>query len=155
MSIAAGQTAVVKFKVNTNTSAAIAYTDVDGSKYFNNLASVVVNPQSQCGASNSVSSNLLKVLACTFCTKDPNTSPADLFTKIGITIQTKQNGWPENLPNGAVALESKTRGFVITRSQSSAIVNPVEGMLMYDTVDKCMKLYNGTSWNCIVRSCNE
>ncbi|WPO89281.1 hypothetical protein [Chryseobacterium sp. HR92] len=91
----------------------------------------------------------------TFCTKDPNLSPADTITKIGITIQTKQNGWPENLPNGAVALESKTKGFVITRSQSSAIVNPVEGMLMYDTVDKCMKLYNGTSWHCVVRSCNQ
>lgn len=89
-----------------------------------------------------------------FCTKDPNTSPADTITKIGITIQTKQNGWPENLPNGAVALESKTRGFVITRSQSSLVANPVEGMLLYDTVDKCMKLYNGTSWHCVVRSCN-
>lgn len=90
-----------------------------------------------------------------FCTKDPNTSPADTITKIGITIQTKQNGWPENIPNGAVALESKTRGFVITRTQSSLIANPVEGMLMYDTVDKCMKLYNGTSWHCVVRSCNQ
>ncbi|SHM16487.1 hypothetical protein SAMN05444360_108189 [Chryseobacterium carnipullorum] len=90
-----------------------------------------------------------------FCTKDPNTSPADTITKIGITIQTKQSGWPENLPNGAVALESKTRGFVVTRSQSSLVANPVEGMLMYDIVDKCMKLYNGTSWHCVVRSCNE
>ncbi|WP_312300824.1 hypothetical protein [Chryseobacterium sp.] len=90
-----------------------------------------------------------------FCTKDPNTAPADTITKIGITIQTKQNGWPENIPNGALALESKTRGFVITRTQSSLIANPVEGMLIYDTVDKCMKLYNGTSWHCVVRSCNE
>ncbi|WP_082140541.1 DUF11 domain-containing protein [Chryseobacterium sp. FH2] len=155
MNIAAGQTAVIKFKVNTNTSATMAYTDVDGSKYFSNMASVTVDPQSECGASNSVSSHLLKVLECTYCTKDPNTSPADMITKIGITIQAKQNGWPENLPNGAVALESKTRGFVITRSQSSLIANPVEGMLIYDTVDKCMKLYNGTGWNCVVRSCNE
>ncbi|MBL1220622.1 hypothetical protein JET18_07215 [Chryseobacterium sp. L7] len=90
-----------------------------------------------------------------FCTKDPNTSPADVITKIGITIQTKQSGWPENIPNGAVALESKTRGFVITRTQSSLIANPVEGMLIYDTVDQCIKLYNGTTWHCVVRSCNE
>ncbi|KMQ60690.1 hypothetical protein ACM40_13070 [Chryseobacterium sp. BLS98] len=89
-----------------------------------------------------------------FCTKDPNTSPADTITKIGITIQTKQSGWPENIPNGAVALESKTKGFVITRTQSSLIANPVEGMLIYDTISKCMKLYNGTSWHCVVRSCN-
>jgi uncharacterized repeat protein (TIGR01451 family) len=155
MSIAPGQTAVIKFKVNTNASATMAYTDENGSKYFNNIASVTLDPQSQCGAANSVSSNLLKVLACTHCTKDPNTSPADTITKIGITLQTKQNGWPENIPNGAVALESKTKGFVITRTQSSSIVNPVEGMLIYDTADNCIKLYNGTSWNCIVRSCNE
>ncbi|WP_161990732.1 DUF11 domain-containing protein [Chryseobacterium viscerum] len=155
MSIAPGQTAVVKFKVNTNNSATMAYTDTNGSKYLNNQATVSVDPQSQCGAANSVGSNLLKILACTSCTKDPNTSPADTITKIGITIQTKQNGWPENIPNGAVALESKTKGFVITRTQSSAIVNPVEGMLIYDTTDKCMKLYNGTSWHCVVRSCNE
>lgn len=155
MSIAAGQTAVVKFKVNTNTSAAMAYTDIDGSKYFNNLASIAVNPQSLCGASNSGYSNLLKVLACTYCTKDPNLSSADTFTKIGITTQSKQNGWPENIPNGAVVLESKTKGFVITRTQSSLIVNPVEGMLIYDTTDNCIKLYNGTTWNCVLRSCNE
>lgn len=155
ISIAAGQTAVVKFKVNTNNYASMAYTDVDGSKYFNNSATVTVNPQSECASANSVYSNLLKVLACTFCTKDPNTSPSTTITKIGITIQTKQNGWPENLPNGAVALESKTKGLVITRTTSSAIANPVEGMLIYDTTDSCIKLYNGTSWNCVARSCNE
>lgn len=91
----------------------------------------------------------------TYCTHTPNNSPADMITKIGITIQSKQSGWPENIPNGAVALESKTKGFVITRTQSSAIANPVEGMLIYDTVSKCMKLYNGTSWNCVVRTCNQ
>ncbi|PTT38962.1 hypothetical protein DBR28_07850, partial [Chryseobacterium sp. HMWF028] len=91
----------------------------------------------------------------TYCTQAPNNSPADMITKIGITIQSKQSGWPENIPNGAVALESKTKGFVITRTQSSAIANPVEGMLIYDTVSKCMKLYNGTSWNCVIRSCNQ
>lgn len=89
------------------------------------------------------------------CTKDPNTSPSDVITKIGITIQTKQSGWPENIPNGAVALESKTKGFVITRTTSASIANPVEGMLIYDTTDRCIKLYNGTVWHCVVRSCNE
>ncbi len=91
----------------------------------------------------------------TYCTQPPNNSPANMITKIGITTQSKQSGWPENIPNGAVALESKTKGFVITRTQSSSIANPVEGMLIYDTVSKCMKLYNGTSWNCVVRSCNQ
>ncbi len=91
----------------------------------------------------------------TYCTQPPNNSPANMITKIGITTQSKQSGWPENIPNGAVALESKTKGFVITRTQSSSIANPVEGMLIYDTVSKCMKLYNGTSWSCVIRSCNQ
>ncbi|RLJ33157.1 hypothetical protein CLU97_2633 [Chryseobacterium sp. 7] len=91
----------------------------------------------------------------TYCTHAPNNSPSNMITKIGITTQSKQNGWPEGIPNGAVALESKSKGFVITRTQSSSIANPVEGMLIYDTVSKCMKLYNGTSWNCVVRSCNQ
>ncbi|WP_089690484.1 hypothetical protein [Chryseobacterium culicis] len=91
----------------------------------------------------------------TYCTRPSNTSPADMITKIGITTQSKQSGWPENIPNGAIALESKSKGFVITRTQSSSITTPVEGMLIYDTVSKCMKLYNGTSWNCVARSCNQ
>ncbi|NML72181.1 hypothetical protein HHL23_20665 [Chryseobacterium sp. RP-3-3] len=155
MSIAAGQTATITFKVNTNNAYTMAYTDVSGNKYINNMASVIIDPQSACGSSSSTLSNELKVLACTFCTKDPNTLPADLFTKIGITIQSKQNGWPENLPNGAVALESKTKGFVITRTVSSLVINPVEGMIIYDTTDKCIKMYNGSSWNCVARSCND
>lgn len=97
-----------------------------------------------------------------FCTKLGATGTPDGFTKFGITIQQKNNAWPENVPNGFVAREAKDKGFVITRVQhvsqtpqpGDAIADPKEGMLLYDLQDKCVKLYNGTAWNCIVRSCN-
>lgn len=66
------------------------------------------------------------------------------------------NGWPENVPNGYIVMESRNSGLVITRvTASSSIVNPVEGMLVYDITDHCVKLYNGTVWNCLERSCNK
>ena len=90
------------------------------------------------------------------CTKDPATGTPTGFTKIGITGQSSiQNGWPGNIPNGFIALESKNKGMVITRTTSANIAVPVEGMLIYDTADKCFKLYNGTVWKCITRSCND
>ncbi len=91
-----------------------------------------------------------------YCTKDPATGTPAGFTKIGITGQSGiQNGWPGNVPNGFIALESKNKGMVITRTTSASIAVPVEGMLIYDTTDKCFKLYNGSAWKCITRSCND
>ncbi|KFF23804.1 hypothetical protein [Chryseobacterium vrystaatense] len=91
----------------------------------------------------------------TYCTKDPAAGTPNEMTKFGITAQSRQMNWPANIPNGFIALESKNKGFVITRTTAANIAVPVEGMLIYDTVDKCFKLYNGTGWNCITRSCND
>lgn len=98
-----------------------------------------------------------------FCTKPGAAGAPDGFTKFGITIQQKNNAWPENIPNGFVAMEAKNKGFVITRVQhvsqtpqsGDAIADPKEGMLVYDLQDKCVKLYNGAEWKCIERSCND
>ncbi|MFC6096539.1 DUF6923 family protein [Flavobacterium qiangtangense] len=84
------------------------------------------------------------------------------FTAAGIPTQTGvsnlvgfANGWPNNVPNGFVAVESKNKGFVITRvSSASAIAVPEEGMLIYDEAANCIKLYNSSVWNCLQRSCN-
>lgn len=98
-----------------------------------------------------------------FCTKAATTGTPDGFTKFGITIQQKNSAWPENVPNGFLAMEAKNKGFVITRVQhvsqtpqpGDAIADPKEGMLLYDIQDKCVKLYNGTVWKCVERSCND
>ena len=92
----------------------------------------------------------------THCTKDPASGTPVAMTKFGITGQiNKQTNWPQNIPNGFIALESKNKGLVVTRTTPDNIATPVEGMLIFDTVDKCFKLYNGTSWDCIRRSCND
>jgi hypothetical protein len=89
------------------------------------------------------------------CSLVPNTGIPNGFTTVGITtLATKRTEWPNDVPNGFIALESKEKGFVITRTTSASIAAPVEGMLIYDTTDNCFKLYNGTTWNCIAKSCN-
>ena len=95
----------------------------------------------------------------TFIVKEACTNPGlggtpDGYTTIGITTQTKQQAWPENIPNGLIALESTTKGMVITRVQNSAkITDPKEGMLIYNIDVKCVQLYNGTTWKCIENEC--
>ncbi|PIF46280.1 hypothetical protein CLU96_3305 [Chryseobacterium sp. 52] len=100
---------------------------------------------------------VVTILPCpSYCTKPALAGTPDGYTKLGITIQQKQSGWPEKIPNGHFALESKTKGMVITRvANSGLIADPKEGMLIYDIAASCVKLYNGSSWNCIVRSCND
>lgn len=80
----------------------------------------------------------------------------------GITLLKRagaNNGnWPMNRSSAHTALESNTKGFVITRvptSGLSAITNPVEGMMVYDTTAKCLKIYvvdnttpANTGWKC-------
>lgn len=92
----------------------------------------------------------------THCTKDSAVGTPNEMTKFGITAQSnRQPNWPTNIPNGFMTLESRNKGFVITRTTSASIIAPVEGMLIFDTADQCFKLYNGTVWNCITRSCND
>jgi hypothetical protein len=74
------------------------------------------------------------------------------FTSVNV------GAWPGNLNNAFLALESKEKGLVITRmaSPETSIGNgadAVQGMLVYDTDDQCLKLYNGTTWNCISQGC--
>jgi len=99
-----------------------------------------------------------------YCTKPGDFTTGGTPTKIGITVQEKLSGWPESIPNGHIALESKEKGFVITRVShvsttpdltNDSIKDPKEGMLIYDIQDKCVKLFNGITWNCIRRTCND
>ncbi len=97
------------------------------------------------------------------CTVAGSTETGGNPTKVGITNQTKQAGWPENIPNGFVALESQKAGFVITRvNKVSDIADPKDGMIAYDIADKCVKLYrlvdtvnNMGEWQCIKQNCNQ
>lgn len=91
-----------------------------------------------------------------YCTKPANLTVVSNPTKIGITVQERKTTWPESIPNGFIALESKEKGFVITRVQNSTLIaDPKPGMLIYDKDAQCVKLYNGTIWKCLSRSCND
>ncbi len=76
-------------------------------------------------------------------------------TQHGITLLKRagaDNGnWPMNRNSAFTALESNTRGFVITRHPTATLGNitaPQEGMMVYDTTADCLKIYDGTGWKC-------
>ena len=100
------------------------------------------------------------------CTNPGDFTESGKPTKVGITVQSKQESWPESVPNGFIALESKEKGMVITRVQKvgggldgapnltdDSIKDPIEGMLVYDITARCVKLFNGKIWKCI-QGCN-
>ena len=55
--------------------------------------------------------------------------------------------------NGVLVLESKAKGFIITKipegETTDIIANPVEGMIVLDENENCLKLYDGNTWGCI------
>jgi hypothetical protein len=71
-----------------------------------------------------------------FCTKPATSGTPDGFTKFGITVQQKSSSWPENIPNGFLAMESKDKGFVITRVQHVS-QTPQSGDAIADPKKEC------------------
>ena len=106
----------------------------------------------------SVSSNQLTSDICP-CPKPGATGTPDSYTDFGISVRDKNTtaNWPKDIPNGFITMESNAKGFVITRMETpeTSIANPKPGMLVYDTTDDCLKLYNGSSWKCIKQTCND
>lgn len=103
-----------------------------------------------------------------YCTKPGNTDAATAFTKVGILTKRSitSTGWPENVPNGHIVMDSHNKGFVITHMNNTQrdALTPLDGMLIYNTDEGCVQLYRGaapgvdigiTGWNCIERGCNE
>ncbi|KQM41805.1 hypothetical protein [Chryseobacterium sp. Leaf201] len=89
------------------------------------------------------------------CYDDANTSAPGIDSKMGITLlgRAGSNGgnWPMLRKSAYTVLESNTKGFVITRMttvQINAITDPQDGMMVYDTTSKCMKIYDGYAWYC-------
>lgn len=91
-----------------------------------------------------------------------NVSPG-IPTKHGITLLNRagseDDNWPMVRTSGFTVVESNNKGFVPTRmtkleiegdggSTPSKITHPQEGMMIYDTTDKCLKIYDGTKWSC-------
>lgn len=89
------------------------------------------------------------------CYDDANTSGPGIDSKFGITLLGRagkdQGNWPVVRKSALAVLESNTKGFVITRlntMQIDAIDSPQDGMMVYDTTAKCLKIYDGNAWYC-------
>lgn len=95
------------------------------------------------------------------CYKNPITNTSvTVPSKFGITSlgRAGSNGdnWPMQRQSAALVLESKTKGFVInTVTDTAAILNPTEGMMVFDSSARCVKVYTTTdngasySWKCM------
>ncbi|MGC4128503.1 MAG: immunoglobulin domain-containing protein [Bergeyella sp.] len=90
------------------------------------------------------------------CYNPANTTGNGTDTKVGITLLKRAgadapDNWPMVRKSGHIALESNTKGFVVTRMATADLPNittPQEGMMVYDTTDKCLKIYSEGAWKC-------
>ncbi len=108
------------------------------------------------------------VCGISYCYKPGILTGTALDSKVGITSLNRAgsddpDNWPMVRKGGWMVLESKTKGFVVNRVAFDASGNPagipaanfVEGMMVYDTTNNCMKIYTsadgGTtfSWQCL------
>jgi uncharacterized repeat protein (TIGR01451 family) len=127
----------------------------DSVKFILNSDRIVIDPTSECAEANTLYSNLFRADTAYYnpglTTGTPKTSNMGITT---LNIH-KPTPWPGGINNAWLALESRTKGLVITRTSSASIPTPIEGMFIYDTTDKCFKLYSETKWKCISRQCKE
>ncbi len=91
------------------------------------------------------------------CYNPANTGATGPDTKLGVTLLKRAgadnaDNWPMSRKSGHIALESNSRGFVITRVATTAalsnITTPQEGMMVYDGQAKCLKIYTSGAWKC-------
>lgn len=98
------------------------------------------------------------------CYAPASTAAAVGNTNHGITLLPRAgaggDNWPMSRKSAHTVLESNRKGFVITRiptSGLSLITDPVDGMMVYDTTAKCLKIYTtdalipaNSAWNCFL-----
>lgn len=96
------------------------------------------------------------------CYNGANIEDAAIPVNHGISLLNRNveenDSWPMIRNSGFTVLESNHKGFVPTRmskvdiegdlSTPSKITNPQEGMMIFDTTEKCLKIYDGTKWSC-------
>lgn len=99
---------------------------------------------------------------CDRCFRPATTAGTTLPTNHGITALARAGGntgnWPVRVNGAYTVLDAKTKGFVINRVSTSALssIIGVTGMMVYDTTVNCLKIYDGTSWNCYTKqTCND
>lgn len=90
------------------------------------------------------------------CSKPPLKTNSPLSVGAGITtLNYTDIEQFTSSKNGALVLESLTKGLIITNIEdlNNKISNPIEGMIVHDLDDNCLKLYNGQEWKCVKKYC--
>lgn len=132
----------------------------------NNGVPVLANGGNGVGSSKDVAISVCKTLA--HCTNSATSLGAFEESVVGIsTFSTTANAfingdsttkqresWPKLVKNAYLHLDTGNKGFIITNAIAEDIKEPLPGMLIYDTKDKCIKLRNGKEWKCIKSTCD-
>lgn len=105
-----------------------------------------------CTGEDTTTVTIILKSACTVAGK--NGTPTPSLVGISNLSQHRVSTWPSDIKNAHLVLESNTKGFVLTRTESDKIPQPIKGMLIWDTKDKCIKLYSDLGWHCINQTCN-
>lgn len=101
-----------------------------------------------------------EIQVCTAKT-DVNGVPGNTYLAISTTKKDGQEISRLDALGAYMLLESTTKGFIITRNANPErnIKAPKEGMLVWDTTAKCLKLYSNKdgnlAWHCIKKGCNK
>lgn len=77
-----------------------------------------------------------------------------LSSVVGISTLDRGNdtSWLNSVKNGQLVLDSKEKGLVIPRIANPSIINNAsEGMIIYDTTNNCIKLYQNNKWGCLTK----
>jgi hypothetical protein len=149
--------------VNQNLCASATCVNANGIPQFATVPTGYSNTTGQ-----SVGSSLDLLVNSCYCYKKPVLNAGfTLPAKHGITALNRANSgttdWPTVRQSAWTVLEANTKGFVVNRVAFNdadsnpatpmtpvgiASANYVEGMMVYDTTNNCVKIYNGTVWNC-------
>ena len=142
-------------KKNGSTTEDVAFNSILWNSDNNNT--VIASQKEISSTSMSGYGSGLKKVVCP-CTKEPLIGTPTGTTNVGISTNTIISPyWPTEIPNGAIVLDSNTKGMVISRINNvdTDIKAPIEGMIAYDETDKCIKLFNGDNWDCLNNACNQ
>ncbi|MEG1591802.1 MAG: DUF11 domain-containing protein [Chryseobacterium sp.] len=157
-SITGSQTGAINDVVSLPVGGTITYTVVltIPITYTGNLSNTVtVSVPSNITDTNTLNNSATDVNVQSACFNTVTNTAAGIDTKHGITVLKRagiENGnWPMNIKSAHTVLESNNQGLVITRISTANlgnIVNPQEGMLVFDTTVKCLKIYSDGAWKC-------
>ncbi|KIA82984.1 hypothetical protein OA84_05330 [Kaistella solincola] len=168
-SLVSGPTGYTFTPVTLTTAADLSLTFTAPGTYVFNVELVYLNVLGiEISASQTITIEVLAAgnALCGGCFKDPVTDAVKNPSIHGITSLKRAgvrnpDNWPMVRESAYTVLESNSKGFVINRlttTQLNAIAtagNAVDGMMAYDTTEKCLKLYvvdlvnpANTGWSC-------